>query len=323
MPITGYMESSLATSEVFNQTINNPTNGTPVTQKAKELILSAKHLTVEDIEAAYVAVRQLTDTLTRSAMKAFDDGKTVLVYNSDPSKSINQALPFITFKMKGEFITYVFVDKYVSMARDGVLSMKPSDLRDLLIGAVLSNGIKRNYATMASNQYLQSTLMEIYCKFFTRILNREFSIMADKPVYETLQYWINRFFLVKILGTNETPENIESLAIKNLKFIDEIKLAEIKSAYDNADPASLSDLLNILKIASPRMKALNLRTFLSDWINYYYAASMLAVDNIEYLIFVAVTLLNGNNGIVSISASDIVKETKNIKMLKVELLKLI
>jgi len=49
---------------------------------------------------------------------------------------------------------------------------------------------------------------------------------------------------------------------------------------------------------------------------------MLAIDNIEYLIFMIICLLNGNN-IININASDIVKETKGIKDFRGELLKLI
>ena len=49
---------------------------------------------------------------------------------------------------------------------------------------------------------------------------------------------------------------------------------------------------------------------------------MMAIDNIEYLIFMVLTLLSGNN-IINVHASDIVKETKGIKDLRGELLKLI
>jgi hypothetical protein len=70
------------------------------------------------------------------------------------------------------------------------------------------------------------------------------------------------------------------------------------------------------------MKSLTLGVFLSDWINYYYAPSMLAIDNIEYLIFMVNALLSGNGSLVNISACDIVKDTKNIKSIRSELLKL-
>lgn len=318
MAIKGFYESSLTTSEIFAGVNENNT----VTNKAINLIKNAKLLTNEDIEAAYISVKQITDTLTRAALKSFDEAKTILVYNSTPNLSVTQALPFITFKTKNGYITYVFVDKYITITRDGVMTMQAPVLRDLLIGALIANGLKSNYHILASNQYLQKVLMEIYTKFVTRIINREFAVAADKIVFDTIQYWINRFFLVNILNSNDTPENIENISRKHFKFIDEIKYDEIKNQYESSNPQKFSDLLELLKLASPRMRALNLGSFLSNWINYYYVPSMLAIDNIEYLIFMIITILNGNN-IISISASDIVKDTKNIKSFRGELLKLI
>ena len=318
MAIKGFYESSLTTSEIFAGVNENNT----VTNKAINLIKNAKLLTNEDIEAAYISVKQITDTLTRAALKSFDEAKTILVYNSTPNLSVTQALPFITFKTKNGYITYVFVDKYVTITRDGVMTMQAPVLRDLLIGALIANGLKSNYHILASNQYLQKVLMEIYTKFVTRIINREFAVAADKIVFDTIQYWINRFFLVNILNSNDTPENIENISRKHFKFIDEIKYDEIKNQYESSNPQKFSDLLELLKLASPRMRSLNLGSFLSNWINYYYVPSMLAIDNIEYLIFMIITILNGNN-IISISASDIVKDTKNIKSFRGELLKLI
>jgi len=325
MAIKGFYESSLITSEIFNDPdhgLNNTGGKDSVTKKAINLIKTAKKLTNEDIEAAYISVKQITDTLTRAAMKAFDDERIVLIYNNVPTLSVTQALPFITFKTPRGYVTYVFVDKYISITRDGVMSMQAPVLRDLLTGALVANGLKTHYDQLASNQYLQKLLLEVYCKLVIRILNREFSIAADKVVLDTVQYWIGRFFLTRIMNANDSPENLEILAKKHFRFIDEMKYAEIKNIYDNADPQKFSDLLELMKQATPRMRAINLMTFLSNWINYYYIPSMLAVDNIEYLLFMMNTLLNGNN-IISISAADMVKEAKNIKSFRGELLKLI
>lgn len=320
MAIKGYMESSLMTSEVFSG-INNDGGENVVRDKAINLIKTAKLLTNEDIETAYISVRQISDSLTRAAMKAFDEQKVVLVYNNVRALSVTQTLPFITFKMRGDYVTYVFVDKYIQ-ERDGVLNIQAPILRDLLTAALVSNGLKRNYEALATNQYLQRLTTEVYTKFFTRILNRDFSIAAEKPIFDVVQYWINRFFLTRIYGTHDTPENIEIISRQHFKSIDEIRYQEIKKQYNDTDPAKVSELLELLKTATPRMKSLNLGRFLSSWINYYYIPSMLAVDNIEYLLFMMITLLSGNN-IISISASDIVKEAKNIKAFRGELLKLI
>lgn len=324
MAITGFMESSLATSEIFNG-INNVEGGENTVQKAVNLIKTAKQLTNEDVEAAYIQVKQITDSLTRSALKAFDEERVVLLYNSKPALSVTQSVPFMTFnnKQKGQYVTYVFMDRYISINRDNVMVMQsPAILRDLLIGAVIANGIKRDYTKLSTNAYLEKMLMELYCQFVTRILNREYAIKSDKVVYDTIQYWINKFFLLHIFGANDTPSNIDMLASSHFKYIDELKSEEIKRAYQEADPHKISELLELLKEASPRMKNLNLMTFLSGWNKYYYIPSLMAIDNIEYLIFMIITLQSGNN-IISIAASDIVKEAKNIKGLRAELLKLI
>ena len=321
MAIRGLYESTLSTSEVF-QVVNNLNPSKKTQDRAVDLIKNSKHLTNEDIEAAYISVRQISDSLTREAMRAFDEERTVLIYNNVPKLSITQALPFLTFKTAKGYVTYVFVDKYIAVTRDGVLRIEPSILRDLLIGALIANGIKRNYMTLASNQYLQKICMEMYTEFFFRIINREFSIAADKIIFETIKYWVNKFFLTVVFNAADSPENIEHLARSHIKYIDEIKMEQIASEYTNANPTKVSDVLNMLQLLTPRMKTANFKTFLSDWINYYYTPAMLAVDNIEYLIFMCLTLLSGNN-IINISASDVVKEAKNIKSFKSELLKLI
>ena len=312
-------ESTLQTSETYT-TMNSTLD---ITKRAVELIKTAKHLTNEDIEAAYVAVKQITDTLTREALKAFDDERIVFVYNNVAAKSITTAIPFLTFlnKARGVYVTYVFCDSYIKMTRDGVTQIQPAVFRDLLCGAWVANGIKRNYETMASNQFIMKTVMEIYGKLFTRILNREYSFMADKRLYDTIIYYVNRFFLTNVFNAQDTADNIEILAASSIRFLDEASISEIKIQYDNAAPSNLSGLLKLISQVATRLNAANISTFLNDWVDYYYAPSMLAVDNIEYLMFMILTLLSGNN-IISISAGDIVKDAKNIKNLKPELLKI-
>lgn len=324
MAIKTYMESSLSTSEIFkglNASSDASNEGT--TQKAINLAKTAKRLTNEDIEAAYISVKQINDSLTRAALKAYDEEQTILLYNNVPALSVTQALPFITFGFKnGKYVTYVFMDKYIQVTRENEMKLSAPILRDLLTGAVISNGLKRNYDLLASNQYLHTILMEIYTQLVIRVLNRQFSIIADKQVYDLLQYCINRFFLMRVLGANDAPENLERLAAKHFKYIDELTYADIKKKYDEQEPATIPELLEFIKPLSPRMKNLNMSSFMGAWVVYYYAPSLLALDTIEYFIFMVLTLLSGNN-IISIAGSDIVKETKNIKGLKGELLKLI
>lgn len=320
MAITGFNESSLATSEVFHGLAE--LSGSDPKEKAIHLIKTAKHLTNEDIEAAYIQLKQYSNGLSRAAVRAFDEERLILLYNPVPTLSITQALPFITFKTKDGYKTYIFTDKYIRVNKDGIMDIQVTILHDLLVGALIANCLKTNYATMSSNQYLQRVFLDVYTQFFRRILNREYSIASIRKESDICQYFISRFFLTRVFGSNELPENIETLSVSNVKALDELTISAVKQQYDEVNPENLSALLELIKTVSPRMKTLALGTFLSAWVNYYYIPSMLAVDTMEYLIFMVLTLLSGNN-IISIQASDIVKETKNIKALREELLKLV
>ena len=328
MAIKGYMESTLSSSEIFNgkdgkSGINNINPKNTIYSQVVNMIKNTRHLKNEDIESAYISVKQITDSLTRSAISSFDNGDIVLLYNDNKSLSISQALPFITLRNKGKYITYVFMDKYISINRDAVMVLQAPILRDLLTASVISNGLKNNYNLLSTNQYLQKVLNDIYCKLVFRVLNRLYSIAADKKVVETIQYWTSRFFLTRIFGANDTPENIESIAKSGFKYMDDLGYQDIKRDYDETNPAHFSELLDMMRNISLRMQGITLGSFMNNWINYYHIPSTLAIDNIEYLIFMILSLMSGNNNIVNISASDIVKECKNIKSLRSELLKLI
>jgi len=319
--IQGFNESSLSTSEIF-QGFTEYAKEDQV-EKAKKLINTVKPLSNVDIESAYVGVKQYANLLSRAAIKAFDDGDIILLYQDVSTLSVSKALPFITFNRSDGWKTYVFLDNYITRSKQGVLNIHTNILHDLLIGALISNRLKTKYSLLTTNQSLTRLLMDIYTKFVTHIFNKQFSIKAEKIPFDCLQYWINKFFLINVLGSNDGMETIDILSIKNLKYIDELKIHEIKTAYDEANPSKISELLELCKTANPtRMGSLVLSTFSSNWINYFYPPAFLAIDVIEYLIFMIICLLHGNN-IVSIAASEMVKETKNIKAFEEELIKLI
>lgn len=320
MAIKGFNESSLATSEIFNDLNNMKEEGNGPKSAAINLIKTAKHLTNEDIEPAYIALKQINDALTKESLHLYDEDTITIIFNDKPNLSVNQALPFMTFKQGNDYKTYIFMDKYITIRRDGSLNVQSTILRDFLIGGAISNGLKRNYSLLSSNQYLANLFTDIYVKFFIRVINREYSIATNKNVLETLEYWIGLFFLKNVMNYNDTEVNIKNIATKPIKFMNELDIAEVYNKYMESNPSNLTDLLELLKTASPRMNNLNKGLFLSNWMNYYYIPSLMAIDTIEYFIFMVLALLSGNN-IINISASEIVKEAKGIKDLRGELLK--
>lgn len=320
MAIQLYNESTITKSKIYNDL--NDLSEIPIPKRAAELITNSRHLKNTDIESSYIAVKQISDSLTRAAIKAYDSGQIVLVYNEIKQKTLSQAIPFLTLKHAGEWTTYLFVDKWVKPDRNNVLTIASPVLWNLLCGAVIARGLKLNYANLTGNPYLTKTLMDLYTQFFTTILNREYQIMVDKPNFEIICYYTNKFFLKQILGSIENDENIERLAASHARFADEMALQTARASYDQADPQDFDGIIALVKNCSPRMRTLIPNKFVASWVSYYYAPVTLAIDNIEYLIFMVLCLYTSSN-IANIGASGIVRNYKGINQLRQELLKLI
>lgn len=315
-----YKESTLTSSEVFKGI--NEIGEVTQTAKAVNLIKNLEPIKVEEIEPAYIQIKQYPNLLSRSAIKAFDRGEIILLYNKNAEARMSHAIPFLTFRKGNSYVTYVFLDKYMTENDDGTKNINASVLHDFLVSAVISNSLKNDYQKLLNNMFLESILPKLYSRFVTRIINREFLITSDKVLFDIVNYYIGKFFLINIFETAANEDGIENILSEDFKALDDLKYNEVYQNYKTASPNSISALLELISQTSPRLKSLKFPNFLSQWMNYYYLPATLAVDNIEYLIFMIIALLGGNN-VVSIAASEIVKETKNIISFKPELMKLL
>lgn len=314
------LESTLKSSLVFSEL--NEMSPESIFQKAVLLIKNLPPVKMQEIESAYVQIKGFSNSLARSAIKEFDQGKIVLLYNKNVAQRMTLAVPFFTFKKQDDYVTYVFMDKYMSESKDGGYSVNTSALYDLLVSALISNAIKRNYNRLANSSYLEKTLCSLYTKFVTRIINREFSIISDKVLYDKVSFWIGKFFLTKIFETPLNETAVTELLKRDIRYAEELQINEMIANYNQANPQNVRDLIELIKTGSPRLSSLNYASFVSQWVNYFYSSALLGIDNIEYLIFMVICLLGGNN-IISIAGSEMVKETKGILQFKPELLKLL
>ena len=327
-----YRESSLSNSKIYQDM--KSLSGQNPSERARELIKKSmegsvlvKELTKEDIETSYIQLKQYSNSLYRAAVKGCDNGIVKLIYNKDQMSSIIKAIPFLVFNLKTQgYAAFAFVDSYVTINRkDNYLNFPPDRLRDILLGSVIAVALKNDYSKLTSNSYLESTLMELYTKYVCRILAKEYSIPTNKELYDKVQYWINKFFLLNVFNSTSSRENIEILAKRDIRYLDEMIVKEIEDSYNanSSDIQSFEGLLNFIKTSHPIFNNLNIGLFLNSWINYYYAPALLALENIEYMIFMTIALMHGNHAIVNKSAQPLVVETKGIKSLNEELLKLL
>ena len=314
------LESTLKSSIVFNEL--NEMSQESIFQKAVLLIKNIEPIKITDIESAYVQIKGYSSLLARNAIKAFDQGKIVLLYNKNVNQRMTLAVPFFTFKKQDDYVTYIFMDKYMSLSKEGTYSVNTSALHDLLVSALISNAIKKDYNKLSNNSYMEKILNTIYTKFVTRIINREFSIISDKVLFDKVSFWIGKFFLTNIFETPLNETAVTEFLKRDIRYAEELQINEMIANYNEANPKNVRDLIELIKTGSPRLSSLNYASFVSQWVNYFYSSGLLGIDNIEYLIFMVICLLGGNN-IISIAGSEMVKETKGILQFKPELLKLL
>lgn len=320
--IQSFCESRLVDSEIWKGLTE--WTGTDQREKAIAHIKSSRTLSRVDIEAAYIEFSNHINAIIKAALKGFDSERVVLKYNDDPSKTVTQALPFITFQnAQREWTTYIFMDNYARPAKGTtVLNIQMPKLRDLMRGAIVANGLKRNYDKLTSNHFLQKMLMQIYGQLVFRVLNKKYSFSSDKAAVDQVAFWVNKFFLLRIFGVIGQPDDMDILASKELKHLNEMQLMDAKRMYNEKNPQTISGLLELIRGASKNLSTLDLYSFIDVWSTYYHAPSLLAIDNIEYLIFMIMSLLGGSN-IINFQSADVVKNIRNINALDGELYKLI
>jgi hypothetical protein len=331
MAISGFNESAVVEYELFNESklgesiiFKKFDEADNVLERAKKLIGGdGRILTREDIESQYMSIRQYADSFSKAALSAFDNGTIKLIYAEVPKNAPwTQAIPFLSFRQGNKLTTYIFMNEYAGLNRQGKFTIVPATLNILFRSAFAANRIKENNDRVVSNQYFQKVTMEIYGKIIARVFMREYLAGSDRVLMDGLNYLIHRFFLAKVFESVEQPESIEKLATLHFRFIDDLKYSELRALYNNTNPQNFQEFIEMVKPLSPRMDNLTLKIFMDRFLIMYHGPALLAIENYEYLIFMIIALLTGGN-IISIGAHELVAETKNIKSFNSELLKLI
>lgn len=315
-----FNESSLSNSLIFKN-FDKSING--VVNKAKEAINNTKQITNEDIQFQYMKLKQYGNAFAKASVIAFDQGLLKLIYDEDPQYSLSMAFPFLTFKRGDQYVTYIFLNPYSTINRDGQFTINETAFNVLMQAAYAANRIKTHPDRVYANNYMETITLEIYVKMIMRILLREYGFGSEKDIVDIIEYFISRFYLERVFESKSGQESIEILSTKHFRYVDDIKRNEIKDLYDKSNIQTFEDLLMLIKSQMARMQTLNLRTFVDKFMQVYYMPALMAIDNFEYLVFVIICLLNGAGNIINIKAKDIVTETKNIKMFNQELMKLI
>lgn len=311
-------ESSLEDSFIYKSF--NASNS--LVERLVKYIKNSTKLDKSFFEEQYLQMRKLNiSPLSRNVVDAFDNGDVEILYARD--EKVTQSLPFIVRKnTEGRIVASIFISMYATIDKSDNLVIPVKKLYALMESAYIALEMQKQPMKVQRNVGLMKLMMVIYSSLIMRVINKEYQLALDRPLYDKATYVISRFFLERVWGY-PNPDMVESYARSELKFVEDADLSMVSVGYKALDIKSFDDMIKYLKTLSPRMEELNTRYFIERYVNTYHAASILSLDYLPYVFFVVVNVLIGSFLIAQPALSDVIKNTKGINKFYAELSKIL
>jgi hypothetical protein len=286
-----------------------------ISEIVKRALTEYETASVESIQKQLIDLRTSPIKLTQSALKAFSEGRIILMY-AKLEKVIPASLPFISITKGSDNVTLAFLDNIAPVV-NGQFRGNTESLESLISSAYVSLLIRDTGYSVIQRIDIITVVMEIYDNIISNILNTSLGVKSDKVLFDVVTYAIRKFFLYNMMAIDDKDAN-EKLSIDGLNYMEDSVYSRIATSYDNAGIKDLNQLLEWLKKINARLAQLNPRVFYDRFIRAYQQTSYFAMDNIEYLLYTIIGSLDGSNA-VSPAIKTIVKNVKGVSKLSVAL----
>lgn len=311
-------EASIEDSFIY-QTLNSSSG---VIQTLVKYIKTAAPMDKEYWEEQYNLINKgLISPLSKKVLEAYNKGEIEILYSKETK--VGASIPFIIRKKSdGNIVASIFISSFSSIDKEDNLTIPVRQLYTLLESAYIALQMQTNPLKIQRNVTLMKIFANIYVSMIMRILDREYSLILNKVLYEKVQYCVTRFFIERVWGYPNAGL-VEAYSSNELREISEFDLDMIKTGYDNFDITSLDKLIEYIKTLSPRMKELTVKYFIEKYVNAYHGGALISLDYLPYVFYVVISVLLGSFLVSQNALNDIVKTTKGINKMYNELAKIL
>lgn len=310
-------ESTLEDSFIYKSF--NASNG--VVEKLVKYIKTAVSLDSSYIEEQYMQMKKINfSPLSQKVIEAYDKGDIELLYSRE--SKIGTSLPFIIRKNGNKIVATIFIATFGTIDKDSILVIPVKQLYSLMESAYVALEMQKDPTMIQRNVALMRICASVYTEMFLRILNKLYALTTDRVLHDKVSYSITRFFLEKVWEYPNTGL-VHSYASADLKYIEDLDLSLTQQEYESAQIVDLDNLLTFVKSLSPRMKNLNTRYFIEQYVNTYHGASIMAMDYLPYVFFVIINVILSSFLISQTALNDLIKNIKGINKFYSELSKTI
>lgn len=290
-------------------------------EKIVKFLKVAVKLDASYIEEQYSQIKRTGITpLSDNVLKAYDDGDIELLYTRDAK--IGYTIPFIIRKnSEGKIVASIFISSFTTLDKTNTNLVIPvKQLYALMESAYVALKMQIYPLGIQKNITLMKVCCSVYTQMLLRILNKDYALSLDKPLFDKVTYSISRFFLETMWGF-QNKNIIDSYALSGLDFLEGIDIDILIDSYNNFGIKDIEGLLNFIRTLSPRLKDLNVRYFIERFVNTYHGSSILSIDYLPYVFFVIINVILGSFLISQASLNDVVKNTSGINKFYQELSK--
>lgn len=310
-------ESTLEDSFIYKSF--NASNG--VVEKLVKYIKTAVSLDSSYIEEQYMQMKKINfSPLSQKVVEAYDKGDIELLYSRE--SKIGTSLPFIIRRNGNKIVATIFIATFGTIDKDSILVIPVKQLYSLMESAYVALEMQKDPTMIQRNVALMRICASVYTEMFLRILNKLYALTTDRVLHDKVSYSITRFFLEKVWEYPNTGL-VHSYASADLKYIEDLDLSLTQQEYESAQIVDLDNLLTFVKSLSPRMKNLNTRYFIEQYVNTYHGASIMAMDYLPYVFFVIINVILSSFLISQTALNDLIKNIKGINKFYSELSKTI
>lgn len=291
-------------------------------QRIVKYIKTSTKLDSSYFEEQYMQMKRTSlSPLTKHVIEALDNGDIELLYSRE--SKIGTSIPFIIRKNEsGRIVATIFISTFAVIDKNNNLNIPIKQIYALLESAYVALQLQVNPTYIQRNTTLMKITAYTYTEMVMRILNKDYALSLDKQLYDKVTYSVMKFYLSNI-WKHQNREVIESYSSHGLKYITDLDLNLVRTAYDDCDIKTIDDLLKFIKTLSPRMAELNTRFFIERYVNTYHGSTILSIDYLPYIFFVIINIILGSFLISQTALNDVIKNIDGINRFYVELSKLI
>lgn len=317
-----FNESTLTDSMIYKMFNNNQEMTTRLANALKTgEILPASSISEQLLQIKRTHISPLSDDV----IKAFDEGKILLVYNN--KIKVPQGIPFVIMKTANGNKAIIFVSNYGNLSKPDVegkkyLNMSMKDIYVLMESSFIAYKYYEYPASIQKNAGLMKFCCSVYTSMLMRILNKEYALSLDQNLYNSVSFSISKFFLENIweLQNKDLVNAYASSGLNNINRVD-LKLTEDK--YETSKIQNISELIAFIQLLSPRLKTLNIRYFVEAYMNTFKPSAIISIDCLPYFIYVMIATFIGSFIVNQPIINDIIKNTKGSNIFYSELSKIV